>query len=57
MLRPRPGRHVPPDRGNPPRHPPLYEFGYSDEDIRKMVSNNAAKMLGIEEDLPERAVA
>jgi predicted TIM-barrel fold metal-dependent hydrolase len=33
------------------------EFGYSDEDIRKMVSNNAAKMLGIEEDLPERAVA
>jgi hypothetical protein len=33
------------------------EFGYSDEDIRKMVSNNAARMLGIEEDLPERAVA
>ena len=28
------------------------EFGYSDEDIRKMVSINTAKVLGIEADLP-----
>jgi len=33
------------------------DFGYSDEDIRKMVSTNAAKILGIEADLPARAVA
>ena len=28
------------------------DFGYSDEDIRKMVSTNTAHVLGIEEDLP-----
>jgi hypothetical protein len=28
------------------------ELGYSDDQIRKMVSNNAARMLGIEGDLP-----
>jgi Family of unknown function (DUF6282) len=31
------------------------DFGYSDMDIRKMVSLNAAKVLGIEADLPGRA--
>ncbi len=30
------------------------DFGYSDDDIRKMVSLNAAKVLGIEADLPTR---
>ena len=29
-----------------------FELGYSEEDIRKMVSTNAAKALGIEADLP-----
>lgn len=28
------------------------DFGYSDEDIRKMVSTNTARVLGIEADLP-----
>jgi hypothetical protein len=28
------------------------DFGYSDADIRKMVSTNTAKVLGIEADLP-----
>lgn len=31
------------------------DFGYSDEDIRKMVSLNTAKVLGIESDLPQHA--
>ena len=30
------------------------DLGYSDEDIRKMVSLNAARTLGIEADLPAR---
>lgn len=29
------------------------DFGYSDDDIRKMVSTNTAKVLGIEADLPQ----
>ena len=29
------------------------EFGYSDADIRKMVSTNTARVLGIEDDLPK----
>jgi hypothetical protein len=33
------------------------DFGYSDADIRKMVSLNTAKVLGIESDLPARAVS
>ncbi len=28
------------------------DLGYSDDQIRKMVSSNAARMLGIEADLP-----
>jgi len=31
------------------------DFGFSDDDIRKMVSLNTAKVLGIETDLPARA--
>jgi hypothetical protein len=31
------------------------DLGYGDEDIRKMVSLNAAKVLGLESDLPSRA--
>jgi hypothetical protein len=31
------------------------DLGYADEDIRKMVSLNAAKVLGLEGDLPSRA--
>ena len=30
------------------------EFGYGDDDIRKMVSTNAARTIGIEADLPAR---
>lgn len=33
------------------------DLGYSDEDIRKMVSTNAARALSIESDLPARAAA
>ena len=33
------------------------DLGYSDEDIRKMVSLNTARTLGIETDLPVRAEA
>ena len=33
------------------------ELGYADADIRKMVSTNAAHVLGIESDLPARAAA
>ena len=33
------------------------ELGFSDADIRKMVSTNAAHVLGIENDLPARAAA
>ena len=33
------------------------DLGYADEDIRKMVSAQRRQVLGIEEDLPERAVA
>ena len=29
------------------------EFGYSDADIRKMVSTNTARVLGVEDDLPK----
>lgn len=29
------------------------EFGYSDSDIRKMVSTNTARVLGVEDDLPK----
>ena len=32
------------------------DLGYSDDEIRKMVSLNAARMLGIEADLPARAI-
>jgi len=32
------------------------EFGYSDDDIRKMVSTNTAHVLGIEDDLPKTSV-
>jgi hypothetical protein len=28
------------------------DLGYSDDQIRKMISTNAARMLGIESDLP-----
>jgi hypothetical protein len=31
------------------------DFGYSDTDIRKMVSTNTAKVLGIEADLSSSA--
>jgi hypothetical protein len=33
------------------------EFGYSDDDIRKMFSLNTARVLGIESDLPMQAAA
>ncbi len=35
----------------------LIDWGYSDEDIRRMVSLNAAEALGIEADLPQKPSA
>ena len=52
VLGPGPGRHFSPIEGFRRGIKLCMDLGFDDEQIRKMVSSNAARMLGIEADLP-----